>query len=149
MIGGISCPPVDAAASIAPAVLFLYPPSFIIGMVMAPVDATFDTALPDTDPKNAEPKIAILPAPPLFRPANAREKSEKNLAPPVASKSWASIKNGITTATAIVRAVPASEALSKIKNFKSRSGAIERLCKGPEKLLEKRAYIQTSPRIII
>ena len=36
------------------------------------------------------------------------ERNLKKLAPPVASKSWASIKNGITTATAIVRAVPAS-----------------------------------------
>ena len=27
---------------------------------MAPHSTTFDTALPDTDPKNAEPKIAIL-----------------------------------------------------------------------------------------
>ena len=34
-----------------------------------------------------EPKIAIFPAPPLFLPANANEKSEKNLAPPVANSS--------------------------------------------------------------
>ena len=87
MIGGMSCPPVDAAASIAPAVSFWYPPSFIIGIVIAPVDATFETALPDTEPKNAEPRIAIFPAPPLFLPAIANEKSEKNLAPPVANSS--------------------------------------------------------------
>ena len=87
MIGGMSCPPVDAAASIAPAVSFWYPPSFIIGIVIAPVEATFETALPDTEPKNAEPRIAIFPAPPLFLPANANEKSEKNLAPPVANRS--------------------------------------------------------------
>ena len=54
MIGGIICPPVEAAASTAPANSPGYPVFFIIGMVTEPVVTVLPTEEPDTMPHRAE-----------------------------------------------------------------------------------------------
>ena len=72
MIGGINAPPVEAAASTPAANWAGNPERFIIGIVMTPVETTFATADPDTDPIRPEPTTATMPAPPTKRPARQR-----------------------------------------------------------------------------
>ena len=72
MTGGMICPPVDAAASIAPAVAGLKPRRMIIGMVKAPVPTTLATTLPDMLPNRAEETMAACPTPPRVRPVRAK-----------------------------------------------------------------------------
>ena len=69
IIGGISCPPVDAAASMPAAKRGLKPERIIIGIVIIPVDAVVATAEPETEPINPELMIAMWPAPPGYFPA--------------------------------------------------------------------------------
>src|SRR5690625_4915170 len=64
IIGGITCPLVEATASIAPACSGLYPTCFIKGIVITPVVVTFATALPLIIPNNELLKIAAFAAPP-------------------------------------------------------------------------------------
>ena len=67
MMGGASCPPVDAVASMAPASVRLKPERIISGMVIRPLSSTLATALPETVPNKAEAMTAALPAPPQDR----------------------------------------------------------------------------------
>ena len=46
---------------------------------------TFDTALPEIDPKRAEPTTEILALPPRERPVVAMARSVKNAPPPAAN----------------------------------------------------------------
>ena len=78
MIGGISWPPVEAAASTPPANLGLNPIRFIMGMVMEPVPTVLATALPETDPMMPEAKTAILAGPPVVRPISDRARLMMN-----------------------------------------------------------------------
>ena len=58
MTGGMTCPPVEEAATTAPAKLGVYPAFFIRGMVKAPVVTALATELPDTVPcKALEPFV--------------------------------------------------------------------------------------------
>ena len=58
MIGGISCPPVDAAASTPPAKRPRKPLDFMSGMVITPGEAVLATADPLMGPVKAEDKTA-------------------------------------------------------------------------------------------
>ncbi len=58
MMGGMICPPVEAAASTAAANFGRKPARCIIGMVMTPVAATFATVEPEMVPISAEPITA-------------------------------------------------------------------------------------------
>ncbi len=58
IIGGIICPPVEAAVSTPAAKMGLNPFFFIIGIVIEPVDTVFATALPEIVPIRAELKTA-------------------------------------------------------------------------------------------
>lgn len=78
IMGGMSMPPVLAAASTAPAKWGMYPTLFMRGMVKAPVVATLAWALPEMLPIRAEATTATLAGPPRYLPARAREKSLKN-----------------------------------------------------------------------
>ena len=69
--GGMICPPVEAAASTAPAKYGLYPVFFIRGMVNAPVVTVFATELPDTDPINPLATTAVIAGPLFICPVNA------------------------------------------------------------------------------
>jgi hypothetical protein len=71
MIGGMICPPVDAAASMPPASSGLYPSFFMSGMVKAPDVTTFAIALPEMDPMKPDATTAALAGPPRCRPAAA------------------------------------------------------------------------------
>src|SRR5699024_11799808 len=51
-------------------------------MVKTPVETTFATELPDTDPNKALDKTAALAGPPLFPPVAPMAKLIKNLLPP-------------------------------------------------------------------
>src|SRR5690606_17610182 len=87
MIGGISAPPVDAAAS-TPAENWAEKPSrFIIGMVITPVDTVLATAEPETEPISPEPITATSPDPPIKRPARQRDRlTIKSPAPDLSRK---------------------------------------------------------------
>ena len=65
MTGGMICPPLDATASMAPAMCAGKPVRFIKGMVMAPSTTTLATALPETVPNSAEETTDTLAGPPL------------------------------------------------------------------------------------
>ena len=56
MTGGISCPPVEAAASTPAAKRAGNPALRINGMVMTPVDTVLATEEPDTEPIKPEPR---------------------------------------------------------------------------------------------
>src|SRR5690554_3916225 len=68
IIGGINCPPVEAAASVAPANSGLYPTLFIKGIVTEPVPTVFATELPDTVPWAALAITAAFAGPPVALP---------------------------------------------------------------------------------
>ena len=78
IIGGIICPPVEAAASVAPANSGLNPAFFIIGMVKDPVATVFPTELPETVPCSALATTAAFAVPPVKRPVKAKAISLKN-----------------------------------------------------------------------
>ena len=86
IIGGIICPPVDAAASTAPAKFFSYPNFFIMGMVNAPLPTTFATELPEIVPSSALESTATFAGPPDAQPAIAFAISMKNFPSPVFSR---------------------------------------------------------------
>ena len=87
IIGGISPPPVEAAASTPAANFARKPLDFISGMVMTPVDAVFATAEPLIVPVIAEAITATKAAPPRIRPATSLESSiTKSLAPEATRK---------------------------------------------------------------
>ena len=86
MIGGMICPPVDEAASTAPANSGRYPVFFIIGMVTEPVVTVLPTEEPDTIPHKAEEITATLAGPPDDQPARRLAKEMKKLAMPVRSR---------------------------------------------------------------
>ena len=69
MIGGMICPPVEAAASTAPANSPGYPVDFIIGIVTEPVVTVLPTEDPETIPHRAEEITATLAGPPDADPA--------------------------------------------------------------------------------
>ena len=69
MTGGMIWPPVEAAASTAPANSGRYPVFFIMGMVTEPVVTVLPTEEPDTMPQRAEEMTATLAGPPLAEPA--------------------------------------------------------------------------------
>ena len=68
MTGGMICPPVDAAASTAPANSGRYPVFFMSGMVMEPVETVFATELPLTVPCRALATTAAFAGPPTEPP---------------------------------------------------------------------------------
>ncbi len=75
MIGGMSCPPVEAAASTPAENLAGKPARFIKGMVTTPVEAVLATAEPEIVPISPEAITATRPGPPTIFPATARAKS--------------------------------------------------------------------------
>ena len=86
MMGGMICPPVEAAASIPAACAGLYPSFFIIGMVNEPVVTVFAIALPEIDPIAAEAITEALAGPPRDFPAAAKDKSISIFPAPVTCK---------------------------------------------------------------
>src|SRR5699024_5625280 len=86
IIGGIICPPVDAAAATAPAKFFLYPSRFIIGIVYEPVVTGFATELADIVPFKAREQIAALAGPPVLLPAIPIAKPLKYVPTPVRTR---------------------------------------------------------------
>jgi hypothetical protein len=87
MIGGISCPPVEAAASTPAANLGRNPFDFISGMVITPVEAVLAIADPLIVPVSADESTATNAAPPRVRPATTFDSSiTKSLAPEATRK---------------------------------------------------------------
>ena len=54
----------------------------MVGMVIAPVEITFEITLPDRLPKKPLERIATLAGPPRARPIRAPARSMKNAPPP-------------------------------------------------------------------
>src|SRR5690554_3134118 len=71
MIGGMICPPVEAAASTAAAKSLSYPVFFIIGIVILPEPTVFATKLQEYIPARALEIPADFDNPPVVRPAMA------------------------------------------------------------------------------
>ncbi len=86
IIGGIIIPPVEAAASTAPAKRGDRPMLFIRGIVKVPVVATLATALPLSEPVRAEEITATCAGPPRRRPAIARARSLNSAVAPLTLK---------------------------------------------------------------
>jgi len=86
MIGGINCPPVEAAASTPPANFGWNPARFISGMVITPVEAVLATAEPEIVPVSPEAMIATMPGPPTIFPAMARARLITNSPAPDRSR---------------------------------------------------------------
>ena len=86
MTGGMSWPPVLAAASMAPAKNGLKPERRIRGMVKVPVVTTLATALPDREPMNALATAAVLAGPPRVLPATRSARPMRSAPPPATSK---------------------------------------------------------------
>ena len=86
MMGGIIWPPVEAAASTAPANSPLYPVSFIIGMVIEPVVTVFPTLEPETMPQSADEMTATFAGPPEAQPTSEFARLMKKFATPVLSR---------------------------------------------------------------
>ena len=82
IMGGMSCPPVDAQASTAAATSGLNPERFIRGMVTAPVVATLATDEPFMVPIMAEATTETLAGPPESRPVRLMATLLKSLVPP-------------------------------------------------------------------
>jgi len=93
MTGGVSCPPVEATASTAPANSGLKPERFIIGMVKAPVAATLATLLPEIMPMKPLEMTATWAGPARLRPPRARPIAMMNSMPPVTCRMPAKIMN--------------------------------------------------------
>jgi hypothetical protein len=93
MIGGMICPPVDAAASTAPANSPLYPVFFIIGIVTLPVVTVFPTDEPDTMPHSALEITATFAGPPADEPASEFASWMKKSEMPVRSRNAPKMMN--------------------------------------------------------
>ena len=78
MTGGISGPPVEAAASTPAAKRGVKPARFISGMVITPVVTTLATEEPEIEPISPEASTATWPGPPTKRPAATRARSITN-----------------------------------------------------------------------
>ncbi len=65
MIGGVICPPAEAAASTPPAKWPGYPRRFMLGIVSAPVETVLATEDPEIVPKNADDTTETLAGPPV------------------------------------------------------------------------------------
>ncbi len=86
MMGGMIWPPVEDAASTAPANSGLYPVFFIMGMVTDPVVTVLPTDEPLTMPHRALEMTATFAAPPLDQPAMRLANEMKKPAMPVRSR---------------------------------------------------------------
>ena len=86
MTGGMSWPPVLAAASMAPAKKGRKPERRMRGMVKAPVVTTLATALPDREPMKALATAAVLAGPPRVRPATRSASAIRRPPPPATSR---------------------------------------------------------------
>ena len=106
MIGGMSCPPVEAAASTPPANCGRKPLDFINGIVMTPVDAVLATAEPEIVPVKAEERTATKAAPPLIRPATILEISITKLLAPDTTRKPPKIINNVMFVTEILARIP-------------------------------------------
>ena len=82
MTGGMSWPPVLAAASTAPAKRGRNPALRMMGIVKEPVVTTLATALPERDPMKAEATAAVLAGPPRVLPARRFARPMRSPPPP-------------------------------------------------------------------
>jgi hypothetical protein len=78
IMGGISCPPVEEAASTAPANLVEYPTFFMSGIAKAPVVTVFAMELPLIEPEKPLLTMETFAGPPDGQPAKAMAISMKN-----------------------------------------------------------------------
>ena len=114
IIGGMSCPPVDAAASTPPANLALKPAFFINGIVITPVEAVFATAEPEIIPVNADENMATNPGPPVILSATQRDSSMMKSPPPERSRNAPNKINIKTKLEEIVAILPSKASSPKV-----------------------------------
>jgi hypothetical protein len=106
MMGGMSCPPVEAAASTPPANFGENPTFFIMGIVMDPVPTVLATALPEIDPMRPLPNTAIFAGPPTDRPMAAIARLMMNSPAPDLSRKAANKTKRKTNVEEMVAIVP-------------------------------------------
>ena len=85
MMGGMICPLVDAATSMAPALTAGMPMRRMTGMVNVPVVTTLAMDEPEIIPVMPEARIAALAGPPLKRPTRANDRPRKYCPAPALS----------------------------------------------------------------
>ena len=105
-MGGISCPPVEAAASTPAANFARKPFAFIRGMVITPVEAVLAIAEPEIVPVSADDKTATKAAPPLMRPATILDSSMTKLLAPETTRNPPKIINKVMLTEEIVARTP-------------------------------------------
>src|SRR5699024_1606161 len=93
IMGGISCPPVEAVASVAAATCGLKPARFMMGMVNEPEATVLATEDPETIPCRPEAATAALAGPPVKRPAARNARSLRNWPMLVRSSTTAKNRN--------------------------------------------------------
>ena len=113
MTGGMSWPPVLAAASMAPAKNGRKPARFIKGIVKVPVVTTFATALPDSDPMKALAIAAVFAGPPRVRPATLFASAISSAPPPAASSTAPKRTNRYTKSAETPSGTPHSPSVDK------------------------------------
>ena len=84
--GGMSCPPMEAVASTAPAKCARKPVFFMRGIVKEPTVTTLAIAEPLTMPRSALENTATLAGPPLVCPTRLNARSEKKEMIPACSR---------------------------------------------------------------
>ena len=73
---------------------------------MTPVAATLATALPEIEPKSADPTTAILAGPPRKRPMVSMAMSVKKREPPLVLRSWPKSRKAMTMVEATASGTP-------------------------------------------
>ena len=87
MIGGVNCPPLEAAASTPPANELGKPCRFIMGIVNTPVPTTLAVGLPEMVPNRALATMAEWAGPPRMRAVAATAILSSTVLAPVPSSS--------------------------------------------------------------
>ena len=106
IMGGIICPPVEAAASTAAANSLLYPMLFITGIVTLPLPTVLATELPEYIPSSADDITATFAGPPDAYPAMEFARSTKNEPIPVFSRNAPRIIKNTINVEHTLRGVP-------------------------------------------
>ena len=122
MTGGMSCPPVLAAASTAAAKRGRNPARRINGIVKVPVVTTFATALPLREPISALDTAAVMAGPPRLLPATRFARAIRRAPPPAASRTAPKRMKRKTKSALTPRGMPQTPSVDRKRCSASRSG---------------------------
>ncbi len=123
------------------------PERFISGIEITPVDATFETALPEMVPNKADATIAIFELPPRSPPIVATARSEKKSPPPALDSTTPNRIKGRTTVAPMLRGSPTMAVVSQAR-WAARSGTPQgRATNGSGRYDPRRPYARNTKTI--